>query len=70
MERTKKVRAAGKFGVRYGRKIRERFIEVEKTQRKRHACPSCLKKTVKRVSKGIWQCNKCGLKFAGKAYKP
>lgn len=70
MARTKKVRAAGKFGVRYGKRIRERFIDVHKVQKGKHICPRCFSTRLKRVSTGIWECKKCGLKFAGKAYKP
>jgi len=68
MARTKKVGPAGKFGVREGKRIRERFIDVYKT--KKRTCPACFSTGLKRVSSGIWECKKCGLKFAGKAYKP
>jgi large subunit ribosomal protein L37Ae len=68
MGRTKKVGQAGKFGVRYGKTIREKFIGGQKTRD--GVCPSCLGNKVNRVSAGIWKCRKCGLKFAGKAYKP
>ena len=68
MAHTKKVGPAGKFGVRYGKRIRERFIDVHKARR--GACPNCFSTGLKRVSTGIWECKKCGLKFAGKAYKP
>jgi len=70
MPRTKKIGAAGRFGVRYGRRIKQRVIGVEKEQKKKHVCPNCKKPSLKRVATGIWQCKKCGLKFAGKAYKP
>jgi large subunit ribosomal protein L37Ae len=68
MARTKKVGIAGKYGSRYGRKIRQRIIKAG-TQ-KRFRCPSCTKLTLKRESAGIWKCGKCGTKLAGKAYKP
>ncbi|RLJ07457.1 MAG: 50S ribosomal protein L37ae [Candidatus Aenigmatarchaeota archaeon] len=67
---TKKVGPAGRFGPRYGSKIKERLLEVELQQRQKHPCPACLKPGLKRLAKGIWYCPKCGLKFAGKAYKP
>lgn len=65
---TKKVGYTGKYGSRYGKKIREKLLKVG-TQKK-HKCPDCFKLRVKRVSAGIWKCDACGLKFAGKAYKP
>ena len=70
MPRTKKVGSAGRFGVRYGRKIRQRILKVENTLRKKSKCPNCQKTGVRRVSSGIWYCEKCGNKFAGKAYRP
>ena len=68
--KTKKVGAMGKYGVRYGRKIRQRLLDVEKAKREKKPCPNCCKPALKRISAGIWQCKKCGAKFAGKAYKP
>jgi len=65
---SKKVKSAGRFGVRYGRKIRQRVLDVEKKQRRWHKCPQCSKERVKRLSFGIWQCKKCSTKFANKAY--
>ncbi len=70
MAKTKSVGVTGKFGARYGKKIRQRIIDVERIQRKKHSCPSCFKLGIKRVSSGVWVCKKCGLKFSGKAYKP
>lgn len=70
MGRTKKVGSTGRFGVRYGRGVKKRYLEIENVQKSKHTCPSCIKPTLKRVSSGIWQCKKCGLKFAGKAYEP
>jgi large subunit ribosomal protein L37Ae len=70
MGRKKKVGTAGRFGPRYGKKIREKVAEIEAIQRQKHTCPKCGKRGVKRVSTGIWKCLKCGFKFAGKAYFP
>lgn len=67
---TKKVGPAGRFGPRYGKKVRQIVAEIEKIQKQRHVCPNCNMPYVKRVSKGIWQCKKCGTKFAGLAYYP
>jgi len=65
---TKKVSTAGKFGVRYGKKVRESVIAVEKKQRAKQICPYCKKPSAKRVAKGIWKCKFCGKKFAGGAF--
>ena len=67
---TKKVKSAGRFGVRYGRKIRQLVVDIEKKQKAKHQCPYCSKYKVKRISSGIWQCKKCNNKFTGKAYTP
>lgn len=69
MGRTKKVGIAGRHGVRYGLSIRKRNIVIGRLKKER-LCPKCMKLGLKRVSAGIWQCSKCGLRFAGKAYKP
>ncbi len=70
MGKTKKVGSAGRFGVRYGRRLRQRIIEVEKAKKEKKPCPNCYKPALKRVTAGVWVCKKCGAKFAGKAYKP
>ena len=65
--RTKKVKAAGRFGARYGRKIRTKIADIESTQRKKQQCIFC-NGTAKRLSKGIWLCKKCKKKFASHTY--
>ena len=65
--RTKKVKAAGRFGVRYGRKVRLKTADIETKQRKKQDCIFC-NGVAKRLSKGIWLCNKCGKKFAHHTY--
>ena len=68
--RTKKVGSSGRFQARYGVKSRSRIRNVETQQKKKHVCPSCGEKKVKRSDTSIWQCRKCGVKFAGGAYLP
>ena len=69
-KRTKKAGASGRFGPRYGTKIRKRVLAVEKGLRRAHMCPSCGAKTVQRESSGIWSCKRCNTRFAGAAYRP
>jgi len=58
-----------RFGSRYGRKIRERVLNIERKYKHiRQECPFCGKKTVKRLSYGVFVCENCGKKFAGGAY--
>ena len=68
---TKKLRSVGRFGARYGRKLKDKVLKIEKVQKAKHICPYCGKSGgVKRLSSGIWYCKKCDTKFTGKAYKP
>ncbi|HIH14269.1 MAG TPA: 50S ribosomal protein L37ae [Nanoarchaeota archaeon] len=68
--KTKKVGSTGRFGARYGLRIRKQVLDIERNQRQKQKCPFCLKFTVKRLSKGIWECGHCSIKFAGRAYEP
>lgn len=62
--------SAGRFGARYGRVARRRVMEIEAEMNKDHACPDCGTDAVDRQGTGIWQCGKCGHKFAGGTYSP
>ena len=68
--KSKKTKSAGRFGARYGKKIRTKLVKVEQKQRLKQKCPFCNKMGVKRVSKGVWQCTrkKCDKKFASNVY--
>jgi large subunit ribosomal protein L37Ae len=68
MTKTKKVKVTGKFGVRYGTKVKEKLKPIEAKQRKKQICPFCKRKKLKRISSGIWVCKRCGKKFASDAY--
>lgn len=70
MGRKKKAGTAGRFGPRYGKKVRDIVAKIEAIQRQKHICPRCNLPYVKRYAKGIWICKKCGNKFAGGAYSP
>ena len=68
-ESTKKTSGPAKrYGVRYGRTIRQKVGDIEKSSRAKHKCPYCSKKKVKRIAAGIWECRGCNVKFAGAAY--
>ncbi len=67
---TKKVGSAGRYGARYGLRIRKKVWEIEQLQKQRQKCPECFKFTLKRIGNGIWFCNNCENKFAGGAYLP
>jgi len=66
----KKTGSTGRFGARYGRRIRMFVKKVEEKQRKTYKCPSCRMVSLRRFTAGIWKCKKCGAKFAGGAYVP
>ena len=65
---TKKVGTTGRFGARYGRRLKQKVAEVEKKLKQWHKCPYCNVKSVKRIASGIWFCRHCKSKFTGKAY--
>lgn len=70
MGRTKKLGSVARFGARYGRRVKQKVLDIEKKQKKIHKCPFCKKIQVKRIAMGIYQCKKCKVKFAGNAYFP
>ena len=70
MTRTKKVGSTGRFGPRYGSKLRRRVLDVETKRRAPHKCPKCQTASVYRIAAGIWKCRKCGNVFTGGAYVP
>ncbi len=70
MGKTKKVGSAGKFGTRYGMRLRRRWLEVDRKQKALYECPTCKRVSVRRVASGIWECKKCATKFTGGAYQP
>ena len=69
-KRTEKAGTAGRFGARYGVVVRNRVKAIEAHEKAKHECPNCHHMNVKRVSAGIWQCSRCGNKFAAGADSP
>jgi large subunit ribosomal protein L37Ae len=70
MGRTKKVGSTGRYGVRYGAKLRRRVLDIDNRRKEPIRCPSCATKALKRKAVGLWKCSKCDLLFAGGAYVP
>ena len=68
MSHTKKVGTSGRFGSRYGRKIRYKVRVVEAKQKEKQECPFCGKPKIKRVARGIYECLSCHKLIAGNAY--
>ena len=68
MSSKKKIGSAGRYGSRYGKKVRKLVSNIEKVQKQRHICPRCDMPYVEAESAGIWSCTKCGTKFAGGAW--
>ncbi len=68
--RTRQVGVVGRYGPRYGVRIRRRVQEIDETRRSVHVCPKCQAPKVQRRSSGVWQCRHCGHVFAGGAYRP
>ncbi|MBM3292248.1 50S ribosomal protein L37ae [Candidatus Bathyarchaeota archaeon] len=68
---TKKKTTFGlRLRTRGGAAIQKRWTRIVKQMKVPHKCPSCASPSVKRESTGIWNCHKCGFKFAGGAYVP
>jgi large subunit ribosomal protein L37Ae len=64
----KKSKSAGRFGARYGKKVRARLVNVEVKQRQKQKSPFHPNSTAKRIASGIWKCSKTGKVFANNTY--
>jgi large subunit ribosomal protein L37Ae len=67
--RTAKVGITGKYGTRYGAKLRKQVKAFEILQRTKYVCPFCGKNSVRRHSVGIWTCTACRRSVAGGAWE-
>lgn len=71
MGKTKVTTIAARFGARYGSSLRKRWRDVMLRRYAKYTCPYCgTEKKMLRLAFGIWQCPKCGVKWAGAAYTP
>jgi len=66
--KTKKIKAAGKFGAGYGVRVRSEYNAIEALQRKKQKSPFHPRGRVKRIAAGIWKDVRTGKVFAGPAY--
>lgn len=64
-----KSKPSGRFGSRFGKKIREAVMEADRKSKAIYECPFCSRQSVQRVASGIWECGKCGKKMASGAYE-
>jgi large subunit ribosomal protein L37Ae len=69
-KRKKKTGFTASYGARYGVKAKRQVEVIKQQKQSKYICPQCKAEKVKRVSAGIFQCSKCGYKFAGGAYLP
>ena len=67
--RTAKVGITGKYGTRYGQKLRKQVKAIEILQRKKTICPFCGKTSIKKAAVGIWKCRACKRSVAGGAWE-
>ena len=67
--RTVKVGITGKYGTRYGAKLRKQAKAIEILQRTKYVCPFCGKKSIRRSAVGIWRCKACRRCIAGGAWE-
>ena len=67
---TRKLKSVARFGARYGKKIRERVLKVEREQHAKRTCPHCRTGVLKRSAAGLYACVKCGARMAGAPTSP
>jgi large subunit ribosomal protein L37Ae len=67
--RTVKVGITGKFGTRYGAKLRKQVKAIEILQKTKYICTFCGKNSIRRQATGIWRCKACRRVVAGGAWE-
>lgn len=68
-KKANKSGVVGKYGTRYGQKLRKQVKGIEVLQRKKVICPFCGKLSIKRAAAGIWKCRACRRSVAGGAWE-
>lgn len=70
MGKTKKVGISGRFGPRYGSKVRKQWRDIAIKQKGISKCPKCNSKLPNmREFVGVWHCKKCGATWTGGAWE-
>ena len=70
MGKTKKASIAGKFGARYGSKLRKQWLDLAEKQKGFVKCPRCETKLRNmRDHVGVWHCKRCGATWTGGAWE-
>jgi len=64
-----KVGITGKYGTRYGAKLRKQAKAIEMLRRTKFISPFCGKQSMRRVAVGIWKCKTTNRKIAGGAWE-
>ncbi|MGV8168604.1 MAG: 50S ribosomal protein L37ae [Candidatus Nanoarchaeia archaeon] len=57
-----------RFGVRYGRTVKQKLAKIEESAKAKYKCPYCAAPKVVKKAAGIWECKKCEKVFASKAF--
>ncbi len=65
MDRKLNAGNIGKYGTRYGAKLRKQVKKIEIIQRELYDCIFCGRRSVKRIAAGIWRCKGCRRCVAG-----
>ena len=68
MKAEKGLGSVKRFGVRYGKTVKDRLARIEQEQKKLQMCPYCEQAKAKRKFVGVYECSKCGAKFTGRAF--
>ena len=68
MAKTGMAGVVKRYGVRYGKRVKDKVDKIFFVRALDDKCPYCLKSGVRRIASGIWYCRHCSSKFTGGAY--